>query len=91
VTHNSLAATQRAHISLIDRRHFWPRRVAHRALPHPHAAHEAVDLTRPLTALSHINVRSHRCAARVRVGCAVMPQMRDDLPSPGKPRPPDGT
>jgi len=32
VTHNSLVANQRAHISLIDRRHFRPRRVPHRAI-----------------------------------------------------------
>jgi hypothetical protein len=32
VTHNSLDANQRAHISLIDRRHLRPRRVPHRAI-----------------------------------------------------------
>jgi hypothetical protein len=32
VTHNSLVANQRAHISLIDRRHLRPRRVPHRAI-----------------------------------------------------------
>jgi len=31
VTNNSLAANQRPHISLIDRRHRWVRRLAYRA------------------------------------------------------------
>jgi len=39
VTHNSLDATQRAHISLIDRRHTRPRRVPYRArVANHHAA-----------------------------------------------------
>ncbi len=33
----------------------------------------------------------HGARAPVRVGCAVMPQMQDDLPSPGKPAPPGDT
>jgi hypothetical protein len=48
VTHSSLEANQRPHISLIDRRHF-----DHAALPigryvNQRAAPEAADLTRPL-------------------------------------------
>ena len=58
VTHNSLEASQRPHISLIDRRHFDYGRVAHR-VPHrctrcAYVKREAI--ARPLTALSHINV-----------------------------------
>jgi len=58
VTHNSLEATQRPHISLIDRRHF-----DHAALPiglyvkRKRCKSEAEAVARPLTALSHINVR----------------------------------
>jgi hypothetical protein len=37
VTHNSLVANQRAHISLIDRRHLRPRRVPYRAKRNFHA------------------------------------------------------
>jgi len=57
VTHNSLAANQRPHISLIDRRHF-----DHAALPiglyakQKRCLFEAESVVHPLTTLSHINV-----------------------------------
>jgi hypothetical protein len=63
VTHNSLEANQRPHISLIDRRHF-----DHAALPirlyvkRKRCLFEAEDVIHPLTALSHINVPSNRRA-----------------------------
>jgi hypothetical protein len=56
VTHRSLVANQRPHISLIDRRHTRLRRVAHQAFWKPHTAPEAANFAHPLTALSHINV-----------------------------------
>jgi hypothetical protein len=58
VTHNSLEANQRPHISLIDRRHF-----DHAALPiglyvkQKSCKSKAEAVVRLLTALSHINVR----------------------------------
>ena len=58
MTHNSLEASQRPHISLIDRRHF-----GYAALPiglyvkRKRCLFEAEDVVYPLTALSHINVR----------------------------------
>ena len=58
MTHNSLEATQRPHISLIDRRHFddaaLPIRIANHWAMGVYVNAEAV--VRPLTALSHINV-----------------------------------
>jgi hypothetical protein len=57
VTHNSLVANQRPHISLIDRRHF-----DYAALPIGPLMKcndclcEAEAIAHPLTALSHINV-----------------------------------
>ena len=57
MTHNSLEANQRPHISLIDRRHF-----DHAALPiglyvkRKCCLFEAEAVVRLLTALSHINV-----------------------------------
>lgn len=58
MTHNSLVASQRPHISLIDRRH-----IDHAALPirtfnawTRGAYVNAGAVARPLTALSHINV-----------------------------------
>jgi hypothetical protein len=63
VTHNSLVASQRPHISLIDRRHF-----GYAALPiglyvKPKRCFiEAEGVVHPLTALSHINVPSNRRA-----------------------------
>jgi hypothetical protein len=64
VTHNSLAANQRPNISLIDRRHFddaaLPIRITERCTTGVYVNAEAV--TRPLTALSHINVPSNRRA-----------------------------
>jgi hypothetical protein len=59
VTHNSLVATQRPHISLIDRRH-----LDYAAFPigplvkRNGCLCEAEAVARLLTALSHINVRS---------------------------------
>jgi hypothetical protein len=59
VTHNSLEANQCPHISLIDRRHF-----DYAAFPigpvdwHARSAYvKRRGVARPLTALSHINVR----------------------------------
>jgi hypothetical protein len=58
VTHNSLVATQRPHISLIDRRH-----LDYAAFPigplvkRNGCLCEAEAVAHPLTALSHINVR----------------------------------
>jgi len=58
VTHNSLAANQRPHISLIDRRHF-----GYAAFPiglyvkQKCSKSKAAAVVRLLTALSHINVR----------------------------------
>jgi hypothetical protein len=64
VTHNSLAAKQRPNISLIDRRHFdhaaLPIRITERCTTGVYVNAKAV--TRPLTALSHINVHAHRRA-----------------------------
>lgn len=58
MTHNSLAANQRPNIGLIDRRHFddpaLPIRITERCTTGVYVNAEAV--TRPLTALSHINV-----------------------------------
>ena len=58
VTHNSLVASQRPHISLIDRRHFddaaLPIRTNQRFAMSAYVKRNAV--ARPLTALSHINV-----------------------------------
>jgi hypothetical protein len=68
VTHNSLVANQRPHISLIDRRHF-----GYAALPiglyvkPKHCFIEAEGVVHPLTALSHINVRVERRAGLSRV------------------------
>ena len=79
VTHNSLEANQRPHISLIDRRHF-----DHAALPiglyvnQKRCKSEAEDVVHPLTALSHINVpvvaqsawsEAPREICRSRTGC----------------------
>jgi len=59
VTHNSLVANQRPHISLIDRRHFddaaLPIGMLDRRTTSAYVKREAV--ARLLTALSHINVR----------------------------------
>ena len=58
VTHNSLVANQRPHISLIDRRHFddaaLPIGMSVRLPTSAYVKRNAV--ARPLTALSHINV-----------------------------------
>jgi hypothetical protein len=67
VTHNSLAAIQRPNISLIDRRHFddaaLPIGIPIRRASSAYVKREAV--ARPLTALSHINVRGlPHCAER---------------------------
>jgi hypothetical protein len=52
VTHNSLAATQRPNISLIDRRSRWPRRVPYRArVANHHAAPGAAGKTSPLDSM----------------------------------------
>ena len=59
VTHNSLAATQRAHISLIDRRHRWARRLPYRAAVVSANARGRQDVFRPLYKRSHINVLAH--------------------------------
>src|SRR5437667_3349771 len=65
MTHNSLEANQRPHISLIDRRHF-----DHAALPiglyvkRKCCKSKAGAVVRLLTALSHINVRLQARAAR---------------------------
>lgn len=68
MTHNSLVASQRPHISLIDRRH-----IDHAALPirtlnawTRGAYVNAGAVVRPLTALSHINVRVNRRAPLLR-------------------------
>jgi hypothetical protein len=48
VTHNSLVASQRAHISLIDRRHLRPHRVLHRALCQPNYCAGRREIRSPL-------------------------------------------
>src|SRR3989442_7651007 len=57
-THSSHAATQRANISLIDRRSRWPRRVPYRAIEHCHSltAHCGQDQLVSVDKESHINV-----------------------------------
>jgi hypothetical protein len=69
VTHNSLVATQRPHISLIDRRH-----LDYAAFPigplvkRNGCLCEAEAVAHPLTALSHINVvhaASRRCTVSI--------------------------
>jgi len=58
VTHNSLVASQRPHISLIDRRHFDDAALPMRFyVKRKRCTSDAGDVVRPLTALSHINVR----------------------------------
>jgi hypothetical protein len=58
VTHNSLVASQRPHISLIDRRHSDDAALPMRFyVKQKRCRFEAGDVVRPLTALSHINVR----------------------------------
>ena len=68
MTHYSLAANQRPNISLIDRRHFddvaLPIRITNRCTTGVYVNAEAI--ARPLTALSHINVRVNRRAAPYR-------------------------
>src|SRR3989442_1715408 len=61
-THSSHAATQRANISLIDRRSRWPRRVPYRAIEHCHSltAHCGQDQLVSVDKESHINVRHER-------------------------------
>ena len=57
VTHNSLVASQRPHISLIDRRHFDDAALPMRFyVKQKRCRFEAADVVRLLTALSHINV-----------------------------------
>jgi len=56
------AATQRANISLIDRRQRWRRRVPARASLHPGAQKDAGPRSPLLTRRSHINVHAHRRA-----------------------------
>ena len=62
MTHDSLAANQRPNISLIDRRHLddaaLPIRITERCTTGVYVNAKAV--TRPLTALSHINVAVER-------------------------------
>src|SRR5262249_30049430 len=60
VTHNSLVAIQRAHISLIDRRHTRPRRVPYRASIQLLCRNPRQELLAPLTEQSHINVPVQR-------------------------------
>src|SRR6266446_10043320 len=61
-THSSHAATQRANISLIDRRSRWPRRVPYRAIEHCNSltAHCGQDQLVSVDKESHINVRVER-------------------------------
>ena len=65
MTHTSLVANQRPHISLIDRRHFddvaLPIGMSMRLTTSAYVKRNAV--ARPLTALSHINDQVHRAAA----------------------------
>ncbi len=60
MTHNSLVASQRPHISLIDRRHFGdavlPKR---RYVKQKGPLIEVEAVVHLLTALSHINVRDY--------------------------------
>jgi hypothetical protein len=57
MTNNSLAANQRPHISLIDRRHRWARRLAYRVRSSPQCSRRQ-QLFRPLDNESHINETS---------------------------------
>jgi hypothetical protein len=57
VTHNSLEANQRPHISLIDRRHLDEAALPIRTTIVAQRVYvNAEVVARPLTALSHINV-----------------------------------
>jgi hypothetical protein len=87
VTHNSLEANQRPHISLIDRRHF-----DHAALPirlyvkRKRCVFEAEGIVHPLTTLSHINVPvlargARRGATRLTRRCPC-PFLSGNLPDP---------
>ncbi len=66
-THSSHAATQRANISLIDRRSRWPRRVPYRAIEHCNSltAHCGQDQLVSVDKESHINVRAHARARKM--------------------------
>ena len=68
MTHNSLAASQRPNISLIDRRHFdavaLPIRTPERSTRGGYV--NAAGPVRPLTAFSHINVPPYRRAPLLR-------------------------
>jgi hypothetical protein len=67
VTHNSLVASQRPHISLIDRRHFDYAALPIRAFEKRNdCSCEAEAIARPLTALSHLNVPHYRRALLLR-------------------------
>ena len=71
-THSSHAATQRANISLIDRRSRWPRRVPYRATEHGNSltAHCGQDQLVSVDKESHINVLlSGAQLLRVRSNC----------------------
>ena len=67
MTHSSLVASQRPHISLIDRRHF-----GYAALPiglyvkQKCCLFDAEAVVHPLTALSHLNVPHYRRALLLR-------------------------
>ena len=67
MTHNSLVASQRPHISLIDRRHFDDAALPMRFyVKQKRCRFEAADVVRLLTALSHINVHDDRRAGILR-------------------------
>lgn len=76
MTHNSLVASQRPHISLIDRRHFddvaLPIRMLMCLTKSAYVKRKAV--ARPLTSLSHISVWV------ARRGCRDSPWVRQSIP-----------